>query len=115
MNIGAIGRSGEDEQAKVRNSSVLKSEGHEIWPGEKMKLQVAMSDFHSRMLRWTGRAGPLLNEPLVSSERRNAVWSSFSCVYLYPSDLRSYFAVKLEYVSVVVYILFYYSEDGAFW
>jgi len=100
MNIGAIGRSGEDEQAKVRNSSVLKSEGHEIWPGEKMKMQVAMSDFHSRILRWTGRAGPLLNEPLVSSERRNAVWSSFSCVYLYPSVTRSTIFELIEKLSI---------------
>ena len=89
MNIGAIGSSGENEQAKSRNSSVPKSEGLKTGPGEKMNLQIAMSDFHSRMQRWTGRAGPLLNEPLVSSERWNAVLTSFSCVYLYPSVARS--------------------------
>ena len=81
MNIGAIGRSGEDEQAELRNSSVLKSERLKIGPGEKMNSQVAMSDFHSRIQRWTGRAGPLLNEPLVTSERWNAVLTSFSCVF----------------------------------
>jgi len=64
---GAIGRNCGDEQAKVKYFREIRTTRN--MAKKKMNEDAFFFDFHSRIMRWTGQAGPLLNEPLSRSRK----------------------------------------------